>query len=102
MEITTEPLEWTSEDVDLWRQFLATRTGSRLLPKLLESTPALLDSGEINTILIRSGKVLGFQESVRVLLSLAVIQPSAPVTESAYPAIEDDSKWPDGQKFNEK
>jgi hypothetical protein len=101
MPITTDELDWNSEDVDLWRAFLATRTGSRLLPKLVESAPALLAEGEINAILIRNGKVLGFQESVRSLLALAVIQPGMPVAESAYPPLEQDDAWNDGQKLQQ-
>jgi hypothetical protein len=102
MEITNAALEWTSEDVLQWRNFLATTAGSRLLPKLVESAPALLQEGDVNSILIRNGKVLGFQESVRTLLSLAVIQPDPPQMESAYPDVTDDSKWPDGQKTTEE
>lgn len=99
MEITNHELQWTSENVDLWRQFLETQTGSRLLPKLAELAPTLLEKGDSNELFIRSGKVLGFQESIRALLSLAVIQPSAPSAESAYPDLNDDSKWTDGEKL---
>ncbi len=101
MEITNESLSWTSEDTDLWRAFLGTRTGSRLLPKLVESAPPLLESGDSNGILIRNGKVLGFQESVRALLNLAVNQPDAPKAESTnFPSLDDDAAWNDGQKIN--
>lgn len=98
MEITNDHLEWTSEDVDQWRSFLLTRCGSRLIPKLAEHAPLLLEKGDTNEICIRNGKVVGFQESIRTLLSLAVIQPSAPITESAYPPLDDDGKWNDGAK----
>ena len=102
MEITQDGLDWDSEDVVLWRSFLATRTGSRLLPKLAENTPLLLEKGDVNELLIRSGKVLGFQDSIRALLSMTVIHTAAPVADNSYPNLEDDSKWTDGEKLNEK
>jgi hypothetical protein len=99
MEITRDSLPWDSEDTDIWNSFLSTKTGQRLLPKILESTPALLASGDINSILIRSGEVRGFQASAGAILSLAM-HPEAPVKEtSSYPPLEDDSQWNDGQKI---
>jgi|SRR6267142_263861 len=101
MEITNSALEWTSEDVDLWRGFLASRTGSRLLPKLAELSPVLLEEGDTNKICLRAGKVLGFQSAIRELLALAIIQPAPVQAESAYPSPEDDSAWKDGEKTTE-
>lgn len=101
MEVTNELLPWDSEDVAIWHAFLLSRTGQRLIPKVLESTPELLSAGEINSILIRTGEVRGVQEVARTLLSLANpprevhSDPSA----SNYPALTDDSKWQDGEKL---
>lgn len=101
MEITHESLPWDYEDVAIWQSFLSSRTGQRLIPKLLESTPELLSSGEINSILIRTGEVRGVQDVARTLLSLAnpprevKSDPSA----SNYPSLTDDSKWDDGEKL---
>jgi hypothetical protein len=98
--ITRDSLEWTSDDAANFRIFLDTPTGRRLLPKALESLPALLPSGDSNAILIRSGEVRGFQIMTEALLSLTSIAPAPVVEESAYPPLEDDRSWKDGQKLN--
>jgi hypothetical protein len=78
-------------------------TGKRLLPKLLEACPSNLRKGDVNEILIRSGEVLGWKEAVQGLLALA----HRPVTNvndqpESFPNLEDDSKWADGQKLDDK
>lgn len=95
--------EWDEvEDRELLAQFLQTRTGQRLVPKVVESVPALLDGGNVNEILIRSGEVRGWQAALRTLLSLAVIEKQAPQepVNPSYPAPDDDAAWNDGQKVN--
>lgn len=95
MEVTNASLEWTPEDALNWEKFLQTQTGSRLIPKLVESAPPLLEKGHVNAILVRSGKLLGFQEIVKALLELC-IPPQAEKTQtpSNYPSLLDDSQWP--------
>lgn len=97
MEITNEQLAWDSEDVAVFLTFLKTRTGSRLLPKLAESVPTLLEEGDSNKIAIRSGKVLGFQECIKNILQLASPQPENPRSADNYPPLEDDKAHNDGQ-----
>lgn len=99
MEISNGPLEFSSEDSQLWRAFLRTESGSRLLPKLLEAIPTLLGKGDVNEILIRSGEVRGYQSAAQTLLSLAFPQAEIAQVASEYPALEDDSKWNDGKKI---
>lgn len=99
MEITNKPLEWTSEDKVNLAHFLNTQTGSRLLPKVAEMIPVLLETGDTNSILIRSGKVLGAQEAIRVILELSTPEPAPATSEDPYPALNDDSKWNDGKKI---
>lgn len=95
MEITTELLPWNSDDEAHWNSFLLTETGKRLLPKLAERIPALLDGGETNKLMIRSGEVRGFQLAISSMLELTH-SPPLPVREpEAYPPPEDDSKWPE-------
>lgn len=103
MEITTGVLEWTSEDVILFRQFLATQTGQRLLPKLLEETPILLAEGDTNAICVRSGEVRGMQKAARTLLVMAYPPKETPTSDPTtdYPRLDDDEKWQDGQKVNQ-
>lgn len=98
-EIVNESLPWSEHDEQNWNAFLQTETGKRLLPKVAELAPALLQSGHVNKILIRSGVVLGVQESVRLLLSLSHAQPLPPRQSDAYPHLEDDATWNDGQKL---
>lgn len=103
MEVITGDADWDlAEDRQLWHLFLETRTGKRLFPKVLETVPALLQAGDQNAILIRSGVVLGWQQAVRALLSLSVPEPEVPETQlsPAYPNLADDSQW-DGPKINE-
>lgn len=100
MEIVTD-LEWDSIDEANWRTFLATKTGSRLIPKLLEFTPPLLERGHVNQILIASGKVIGFSIAARELLALSQPKPAPTKDPSEYPALNDDAAWNDGQKLTE-
>lgn len=103
MEITNDPVEWDlQEDHEILRQFLNTRTGKRLIPKVLETLPALLAKGDVNEILIRSGEVRGWQAAISALLSLATPTiPEAPqdAASDSYPDPLDDSKWNDGQQL---
>lgn len=103
MEITKSPVEWDEvEDREILAQFLRTRTGQRLLPKVVESAPLLLAGGEINSILIRSGELRGFQAALNTLLALSEIEQKVsdgnPIA-GAYPRLSDDSAWEDGKKL---
>jgi hypothetical protein len=100
MEITSDSLPWDSDDIAVWQTFLNSRTGQRLIPKILESTPELLGSADTNAILIRSGEVRGFQEFARTMLSLSTY-PKQVISEPAtnYPSLTDDRSWNDGNKI---
>lgn len=101
METVVSVPDWTSEDIQNLRTFFQTKTGSRLLPKLVESIPVLLEDGDTNKILIRNGKVTGCQEMIKALVFLAGPEPVLIQNEEAtqYPALTDDSKWDDGHKI---
>lgn len=102
MEITVESSEWSSENEDVWRGFLATETGKRLLPKWTEAAPILLPGGELNSVLIRSGEVRGFAQAVQSLLTLALHPPAEQKsTTDNHPPLDDDAAWNDGQKLKE-
>lgn len=102
MDLTSDSLPWDSTDIALWRQFLDTRTGARLIPKLLESIPPLLGGGDVNSILIRSGDVRGFGAAARILLALTNETPQAPVVSpTGYADLADDAAWNDGQKLTQ-
>lgn len=98
METVISTPEWTSEDIQNLRTFLQSRTGGRLLPKLVDVIPALLEEGDTNKILIRTGKVSGCQEIIKAIVALAGPEPLPPQNEEAthYPSLTDDKKWDDG------
>lgn len=100
MEITNETLPWTADDESHWNAFLSTTSGQRLIPKLAESAPVLLDGGHANKTLVRNGELRGFQSAIRTLLDLShTAPPISNVQTTTYPSLEDDSKWNDGQKL---
>lgn len=97
----SEELFWSSEDVDVFRQFLATKTGAKLAPKLAEiSVPTLFADGETNRILIRSGEVRGVQLVLSNLYFLAYPPPEPPKETASYPSLTDDQAWDDNEKLN--
>lgn len=100
MEVTNEPLEWTSEDVVNLRNFLKTQTGSRFIANLTETAPVLLGEGDVNAILIRSGEVRGTLSIVRSIFALASTSGKPEVSPDPYPDLEKDTAWADGQKLN--
>lgn len=102
MEIIADASAWLSTDAENLARFLETETGKRLIPKLVDSCPALLDKGDINAILIRSGEVRAWSGMIESLLLLAHSKagnegPPPPTTE--YPPLTDDRAWDDGQKL---
>lgn len=95
MEIISNELDWLHTDEQALAAFLETPTGRRLIPKLLEQTPTLLEKGEQNEILIRLGKVAGYQEVARTILLLAHPAPKVADNDSgALPPLENDELWP--------
>jgi hypothetical protein len=99
MEITSK-VEWDEvEDRAILLQFLQTRTGQRLIPKMAEAVPVLLAKGDSNEILIRSGEVRGWQAALSTIMELVAV--SAPVNvrpAGAYPDPENDDEWSDSPK----
>lgn len=104
LEILVEgPETWTNIDEQRLAEFLATETGKRVIPRLMEAMPELLSRGETNAIFIRSGEVRGLMLALQTLNLMA--HPPKPAdgdgkTRGEYPALEDDSAWADGQKLN--
>src|SRR6516164_5317883 len=94
--ITRDELPWFTEDEVHWNNFLQTDAGKRLLPKLMEHAPVLFAQGDTNAILIRTGEFRGFQEAVKILLSLTHSPPTPPKQSQSLPPLEDDQAWNDG------
>ncbi len=100
MEIIAGELDWTHIDAEKWDAFLRSETGKRLIPKMIESAPALLATGDTNSILIRTGEFRGFQTAANRLLELAHSTPPTPIAvQNEYPPLEDDAAWNDGKKL---
>lgn len=102
MQLETS-VEWDlAEDRQNLAQFLQTRTGQRLIPKIVDSAPVLLGSGDTNAILIRNGEARGFSACINALLSLSVAEPAPAVgTDAAtYPPLDDDARWADGKNLS--
>lgn len=98
MNVTIDAqLDWDSEDQAHWREFLMTRAGQRLLPKVLESAPTLLAKGETNELMIRSGELRGWSECVRTFLSLTAPAPAPTAEPTNYPDLNNDAAWSDGK-----
>lgn len=95
-----ELLEWNSDDVALFRQFIETRTGGKLVPRLSEAAPTLLDGAHANKTLVRNGELRGYQMALREIYNLAYPPPEPPKETKAYPDIGDDDAWNDGEKLN--
>jgi len=100
MEISAQPLDWTSVDSDNLSKFLDTDTGKRLVPKLAGATPGLFDGGDTNKILIRSGELRGCRIILQEILDLAHPPPPSEQSTNNYPPPEDDRFW-DGKKLND-
>jgi hypothetical protein len=93
-------LPWSSEDEAKWNNFLLSETGRRLIPKIAESAPVLLDGADVNKTLVRNGELRGFQESLRAMFALSHSVPLASAdTRTEYPALDDDKAWGDGAKL---
>lgn len=92
---------WSSTDAQALDTFLQSDTGRRLLPKVAESAPMLLEAGDSNAILIRNGKFKGFQEALNEIFYLAHPAPPQQQNEKGlYPNLTDDAAWNDGNKID--
>lgn len=96
MEIIAGKMDWLATDEQNLAAFLETPTGQRFIPKLLEDAPMLLEQGDTNQLLIRSGLVLGYQKVAQTILMLA--HPPAKMNQEAavvdLPPLENDALWP--------
>lgn len=102
MEVTNDGLIWTSDDEANWNSFLQTNSGKRLIPKLAEYAPILLDGAHANKTLVRNGELRGFQIAISRLLEMTHSQPLPPQAITPYPDLEDDKQWADGLKIEKK
>lgn len=99
MELDARQVVWHSEDAALFREFLNSKTGAKLLLALAESAPLLLAGGDVNAVLIRNGELRGFQIALRELQTLANPPTQTAPLPEAYPSLTDDAQWNDEQKI---
>lgn len=100
MDLTAQ---WSSDDVANWAAFLRTQTGSRLIPKILEVAPALMDGADVNKTLVRNGERRGFEQAIERMIQITSVEKSAADVRSpatAYPPLEDDTAWPETEPLN--
>lgn len=100
MEIEAGPLDWAITDEQNWAAFLNSETGRRFLPRVLEAVPQLLEGGDTNAILIRTGVVRGFQLAIQELSRMAQHEAVTKLPEGNYPPLDKDSAWDDGKKLD--
>lgn len=98
---TLQALDWTSIEAAEWKSFLRSKTGEKFLQALALEEPELLDGGDVNRSLVRSGEVRQHKILIAVLLSLAnePVKYNDQTPSSSYPPLDDDSKWNDGLKL---
>lgn len=99
MEILASGSDWIFTDAERLQSFLESETGKRFIAQLASKAPLLLASGDVNSILIRSGEVRAFSSVVQMIIDLAHPEPPPqdnPVSK-AHPDLEDDSAWNDGE-----
>lgn len=88
--------DWSSDDAIALRTFLESVSGQRFLSHVAENCPELLGGGESNSVLIRSGEVKGYSNSLKNILSLTIEPPQSVIPVSSnYPDLDDESKWSD-------
>jgi hypothetical protein len=98
---TKKPVSWDSTDAGILQIFFETPVGQKVLTILHGRIPGLLEGGELNKVLIRSGQVAGAQMIFDSLVSLIVEIPvelqQIQKTEDSYPSLDDSQAW---EKFD--
>jgi DNA-binding transcriptional ArsR family regulator len=101
--IQTNPLEkcpeWDSNDVSALRAFLASPTGRKVFPVLVDEGPTL-GGAEMSSVALHAKFAQGYEACMSVLarLTRGIEKPS--VEEApAYPSLTDDRYW-SGPKLN--
>ncbi len=93
---TTTPVFWSSDDESKLATFLASKTGQRLIPKMLEAEPALLANGDTNTLIVRLGEVRGWHAAIQRMIDISHAEPVMVQPETRnYPDLLDNKAWPE-------
>lgn len=95
---TKSEIPWESSDAAALKQFFESKSGQRALMHLSDLIPSLLDGSDVNKTLVTSGEVKGWNNALRALLNLTIEQPAPVKVPEAYPSLDDESQWEDGQK----
>lgn len=98
------PPEWDSDDATILKEFLSTKTGSRLQEIVAFNCPPFEDGSDVNKTLVAAGKREGYEESFCFWRSLVTFQPEQPEQrfQETYPNLDDESKWDDDNKPQDK
>ncbi len=87
--------EWDSQDAQILRIFLESDAGKKALSIVSDLCPPLLDGGDVNKTLVRSGEVKGWGSALTSLVELVNRKPESQLPPTNYPDLDDDSKWGD-------
>lgn len=88
-----EPVAWDSTNAKIFKDFIATPTGSAALAATLYQLPPFNDATP-HTTLVSTLLREGYQRAVQALLDLQAHQPPQPEPENRYPDLDNDQQWP--------
>jgi hypothetical protein len=69
-----QPSNWSKNNSELLANFLKSGTGELFLAHLASLRPSLISEGaDLNTIALRAQKVAGYENCLRIILSLSTV-----------------------------
>jgi hypothetical protein len=90
-------ITWDSADAKVLRDFLETPVGQKMVQYLHSQIPTLLDGGDVNKTLVRSGEVKGAQSLFDSFVNLVVESPAElqppQKTIDSYPSLDIEEAW---------
>jgi len=89
--------EWDSTDAANLKAFLSTETAEKAFAIVADMAPSLLDGGDVNKTLVRSGEVKGYAAAISNLFELVTKKPESQPVSETYPDLDNDALWPKSQ-----
>jgi hypothetical protein len=90
-----EPPNWSAEYAQVWREFLKTPVGERLLAVAAAHRPVLPEGADNlqTTVLIAIGAMKGYERALAILLSLKEPDRQLKDLKEQYPGLDDEEAW---------
>lgn len=102
MQILREPPLWNADAAGLLKDFLESTVGQVFLANLAAGRPDFLPNADLNATALRACEIAGYEKCVSNLLHLTEAPKELTETaSSAYPPIDDEENWRDGDKKEE-